>query len=133
VLVKVLTPTSTPKTKSLSRSLLPKLNYSKQISVNQATFSQWVKQVKVYTYSRRWPSWCTSVGGSKIWDGVDSDSDECIARREAYEWMETSIPETSKYILIFVKEMPKLFTKLCGEDLPPLPLKSYNRNSGHWR
>ena len=103
-LVKALTPSSTPKTKSLSRSLLPKLNYAKQISVNQATFSQWVEQIKVYTYSRRWPSWCTSVGGSIIWDGVDSDSDECIARREAYEWMETSIPESSKYILIFVKK-----------------------------
>jgi hypothetical protein len=103
-LVKALTPSSTPKTKSLSRSLLPKLNYTKQISVNQATFSQWVEQIKVYTYSRRWPAWCTSVGGSTIWDGVDSDSDECIARREAYEWMETSIPESSKYILIFVKK-----------------------------
>ena len=33
-LVKALTPTSTPKPKSLSRSLLPKLNYTKQISVN---------------------------------------------------------------------------------------------------
>ena len=103
-LVKALTPISTPKTKSLSRSLLPKLNYTKQISVNQATFSQWVEQIKVYTYSRRWPAWCTSVGGSTSWDGVDSDSDECIARREAYEWMETSIPESSKYILIFVKK-----------------------------
>jgi len=72
-------------TKALSRNLLAKLNYSKQISVTQATFSQWVEQIKVYTYSRRWPAWCTSVGGSKIWDGVDSDSDECIARREAYE------------------------------------------------
>ena len=92
------------KTKIQSRSLLPKLNYAKQISVSQVTFSAWVEQIKVYQYSRRWPLWCTTVGGSKIWDGDDTDADECIARREAYEWMETSIPEISKYILIFVKK-----------------------------
>ena len=67
-LAKALKPDSTfiSKAKTLSRSLLPKLNYAKQISVNQATFSQWVEQIKVYSYSRRWPAWCTSVGGSKI-------------------------------------------------------------------
>ena len=102
-LAKALKP-SLVKTKTQSRSLLPKLNYAKQISVSQVTFSAWVEQIKVYQYSRRWPLWCTTVGGSKIWDGDDTDADECIARREAYEWMETSIPETSKYILIFVKK-----------------------------
>jgi hypothetical protein len=88
----------------LSRSLLPKLNYTKQIIVSQGTFASWVEQVKVYTYSRRWPVWCFAVGGLKTWDGVDKDDDESIARREAYEWMETSIPESSKYILIFVRK-----------------------------
>ena len=88
----------------LSRRLLPKLNYTKQIMVTQATFAAWVEQVKVYTYSRRWPHWCTSVGGSKTWDGVDDDSDESIARRECYEWMETSIPQESKYILVFIRK-----------------------------
>ena len=45
------------KTKIQSRSLLPKLNYAKQISVSQVTFSAWVEQIKVYQYSRRWPLW----------------------------------------------------------------------------
>ena len=101
-LVEVLKPTATPK--KMSRSLLPKLNYAKQIMVSQQTFAAWIEQIKVYTYSRRWPAWCSSVGGSVIWDGVDDDSDDSVARREAYEWMETSIPESSKYILIFVKK-----------------------------
>ncbi len=77
-----------PMVKAMSRRLLPKLNYSKQIMVTQNTFASFVEQIKVYTYSRRWPSWCTSVGGSKTWDGVDDDSDDSISRREMYEWME---------------------------------------------
>ena len=72
--------------------------------VNQQTFASWVEQIKVYTYSRRWPAWCTSVGGSVTWDGVDNDEEDSIARREAYEWMETSIPEGTKYILIFIRK-----------------------------
>ena len=102
-LVKALKP-DVVKPKKLSRSLLPKLNYSKQIMVNQQTFASWVEQIKVYTYSRRWPAWCTSVGGSVTWDGVDNDEEDSIARREAYEWMETSIPEGTKYILIFIRK-----------------------------
>ena len=100
-LVKALKPAEK---KKLQRSLLPKLSYSKQIMVSQATFAAWVEQIKVYTYSRRWPAWCTCVGGLITWDGVDDDEDNSVARREAYEWMETSIPENSKYILIFVKK-----------------------------
>ena len=38
------------------------------------------------------------------WDGVDNDEEDSIARREAYEWMETSIPEGTKYILIFIRK-----------------------------
>jgi hypothetical protein len=99
------TPITTPVTKYiLPRSRLPKLNYTKQILVNQSNFAAWIEQIKVYTYSRRWPEWCTSVGGSVTWDGVDDDSDESVARREAYEWMENSIPEGTKYILIFIKK-----------------------------
>jgi hypothetical protein len=100
-LVKALKPAEK---KRLSRGLLPKLNYSKQIMVNQLNFASWVEQIKVYTYSRRWPAWCTSVGGSITWDGVDDDGDESVARREAYEWMETCIPDGTKYILIFIRK-----------------------------
>ena len=102
-LAKVLKSTDV-KPKKLSRSLLPKLNYPKQIMVTQQTFAAWVEQIKVYTYSRRWPAWCTCVGGSVIWDGVDDDEDESVARREAYEWMETCIPDNTKYILIFIRK-----------------------------
>jgi hypothetical protein len=99
------TPITTPVAQYvLPRSRLPKLNYAKQILVNQSTFAAWIEQIKVYTYSRRWPEWCTTVGGGVIWDGVEDDSDEGVARREAYEWMENSIPESTKYILIFVKK-----------------------------
>jgi len=100
-LVKALKPSEK---KKLSRNLLPKLNFTKQIMVTQLTFASWIEQLKVYTYSRRWPAWCTSVGGGVTWDGVDNDDDESIARREAYEWMETSIPENSKYILLFIRK-----------------------------
>ena len=100
-LVKALKPAEKRK---LSRSLLPKLNYPKQIMVTQQTFAAWVEQIKVYTYSRRWPEWCTCVGGSLTWDGVDDDDDESVARREAYEWMETCIPDGTKYILIFIRK-----------------------------
>ena len=53
------------------------------------------------------------------WDGVDNDEEDSIARREAYEWMETSIPEGTKYILIFIRkgDAIKESTKHCGEDL----------------
>ena len=63
-LVKALKP-DVVKPKKLSRSLLPKLNYSKQIMVNQQTFASWVEQIKVYTYSRRWPA-----RGARVWEEV---------------------------------------------------------------
>ena len=50
-----------------------KMNTMTLIVVTQASFSAWVEQIKVYTYSRRWTTWyrCTSVSGEQLCKLVD--------------------------------------------------------------
>ena len=85
-----------------SRSKLPKLEYSKMIFATIKTFPQWLKQLKVIAYSRRWPDELTQIGETK-WNMKEDSSDESMARREAYQYMEQSIPQENKYIIEFVK------------------------------
>ena len=85
-----------------SRSKLPKLDYSKMVMVNITTFPQWLKQIKVVAYTRRWPSSLTTIGAA-VWDLSEDNSDESMARREAYQWMEQSVPKEEKYIIEFVE------------------------------
>jgi hypothetical protein len=86
----------------VSRSKLPKLEYSKMIFATIKTFPQWLKQLKVIAYSRRWPDELTQIGETK-WNMKEDSSDESMARREAYQYMEQSIPQENKYIIEFVK------------------------------
>ena len=86
-----------------SRSKLPKLEYTKMILATIKTFPQWLKQLKVIAYSRRWPDKLTQIGETK-WNMKEDNSDESnMARREAYQYMEQSIPQENKYIIEFVK------------------------------
>ena len=85
-----------------ARNKLPKLEYSKMIFATIKTFPQWLKQLKVIAYSRRWPDELTQIGESK-WNMKEDSSDESMARREAYQYMEQSIPQENKYIIEFVK------------------------------
>ena len=85
-----------------SRSKLPKLDYTKMVMVNLTTFPQWLKQIKVVAYTRRWPRSLTTIG-DVVWDLSEDNSDESMARREAYQWMEQSVPKEEKYIIEFVE------------------------------
>jgi hypothetical protein len=85
-----------------SRSKLPKLDYTKMVMVNITTFPQWLKQIKVVAYTRRWPLSLTTIGDA-VWDLKEDNSDESMARREAYQWMEQSVPKEEKYIIEFVE------------------------------
>lgn len=88
--------------RKFSRSKLPKLDYSKMIMANLNTFPQWLKQIKVVAYTRRWPRSLTTIGDVN-WDLSEDNSDESMARREAYQWMEQSVPKEEKYIIEFVE------------------------------
>ena len=110
--------------KSLSRSSLPKLDYASQIKVSEKTFPQWVDQLKVIAFSRNWPEEFITIGGGE-WNGkLESDSEKVAIRKECYQWMESSVPQTIKYMITLVRkgDAKGLFTTLWNRFYKVTPL-----------
>ena len=73
--------------------------------VSKTNFPSWVNQIEKLQYSRRWPDWCNKVINktTAVWNGVEGDDKENEGRREAYDWMEQSVPAKLKYLLMGVR------------------------------
>jgi hypothetical protein len=122
-MAKSMTNVPVPVNKKSPRSSLPKLEYASQVKVNAKTFPQWVDQIHVISYSRNWPKELSVIGGDD-WDGAEDDSEQCIARKECYGWMECSIPTTLKYLIAFVRkgDAKGVFTALWNRFYKTTPL-----------
>ena len=110
--------------KSLSRASLPKFDYASQIKVSEKTFPQQVDQLKVIAFSRNWPEEFITIGGGE-WNGkLESDSEKVAIRKECYQWMESSVPQTIKYMITLVRkgDAKGLFTTLWNRFYKVTPL-----------
>ena len=81
---------------------LPKIVYSKLVTLSLSNFAAYRESIKVCGYSRGWPSkfrWPSVEELAIPWDGVDGDSVADEIRREAFMVLYQTIPSSLKYLV----------------------------------
>lgn len=89
------------------RKDLPKIEYSKLVTLSLVNFSDYRESIKNVGYARGWPCYYSQPSLSDLtdrkWDGVDRETDDDILRREAYLVLYQMIPLSLKYLVKGVK------------------------------
>ena len=87
---------------------LAKIEYSKLVVLSHTNFFQFKESIKVLGYSRKWMKKYSQPTKKQlkevIWNKVDTDSEDCQVRREAFLVLYQLIPMSLKYLVTNVTE-----------------------------
>lgn len=81
---------------------LPKIDYSKIVTLSLSNFSEYRESLKVVGYARGWPDnyrQPTLAQLNRPWDGVDGFTVQDEIRREAFLVLYQTIPQSLKYLV----------------------------------